>query len=188
MSKAVKHCSSCPAAAAAAAAAAEKAATPKGNKIRFVLEDTLPVSSDSTIKVKTFKKFLDYDLKTLNITGELQTTTHKNDFTHTKMIVTYQDKTTNKVNYLELDFLDNTNKEENKNTVGVDGSNRGCGTNCVSLETGGCLCVIYGVVSTTTEPVGPSSLKSSSVFAAGADTRLSLGTDGAGAVSLVPAH
>jgi hypothetical protein len=109
MSKVVKTCSSCP-----AAAAAEKATAPKANKIKFVLENTLPTSSDSTIKVKNFKKFLDYDVKTLNITGELQTYIHKNGFTHIKMAVTYQDKTTNKVNYLELDFLDNTKNEENR--------------------------------------------------------------------------
>jgi len=150
MSKAVKpHCSSCP-----AAAAAEKSTAPKGNKIKFVLEDTLPVSSDSTIKVKTFKKFLDYDLKTLNITGELQTTTHKNGFTHTKMIVTYQDKKTNKVNYLELDFLDNTNKEVNKNTVGVHGrQSSNCGGNCDICPDNCCnACNSWGgVLSTTTE-------------------------------------
>jgi hypothetical protein len=50
-------------------------------------------------------------VKTLNITGELETYTHKNGFTHTKVAVTYQDKTTNKVNYLEIDVLDNTNNK-----------------------------------------------------------------------------
>ena len=60
MSKVSKPCSSCP-------AAAEKVVTPKDNKIIFVLEDFSPTSSDSVVKVKKFKKFLDYDLKTLNI-------------------------------------------------------------------------------------------------------------------------
>ena len=62
--------------------------------IECVLEDVLPVSSDSLVKVKNFKKFLDYDLTTLNIVGKLETYTHKNGFTHTKMTVTYQDKKT----------------------------------------------------------------------------------------------
>jgi len=97
----------------AAASAPEKSTSEQTIKVKVecVLEDVLPVNSDSTIKVKKFKKFLDYDLKTLNITGELQTYIHKNGFTHTKMTVTYQDKTTNKVNYLEIDILDNTNKK-----------------------------------------------------------------------------
>jgi hypothetical protein len=155
MSKAVKPCSSCP---AASAAAAEKASTPMGNKIKFVLEDTLPTGSDSLIKVKNFKKFLGYDVKTLNITGELQTFTHKNGFTHIKMVVTYQDKSTNKVNYLELDFLDNTKKEENKNTVGVDGGNRGCNpTYCYVNNNDFCDCENGGVVTTATDTVVKSS-------------------------------
>ena len=166
MSKAVKpHCSSCPAA-AAAAAAAEKATTPKGNKIKFVLEDTLPTGSDSLIKVKNFKKFLDYDLKTLNITGELQTYTHRNGFTHTKMIVTYQDKKTNKVNYLELDFLSNTNKEVNKNTVGVDGrQGSNCGGTCEICPDKCCnACDNWGGVLTTTTEAMSLGLKSSKGF------------------------
>ena len=162
------------------AAAAEKAATPKGNKIRFVLEDTLPVSSDSTIKVKTFKKFLDYDLKTLNITGELQTYTHRNGFTHTKMVVTYQDKKTNKVNYLELDFLDNTNKEVNKNTVGGHRccTGEGCFTSggcCCNLSQG-CICPpgsSSGVLTTATE-VMSLGLKSSNYLMIGAFAALKL--------------
>jgi hypothetical protein len=96
---------------------AKKATSKDALLIKCVLEDVLPTSSDAVIKVKTFKKFLDYDLKTLNITGELETYTHKNGFTHTKVAVTYQDKNTNKVNYLEIDVLDNTNtnkKVENK--------------------------------------------------------------------------
>ena len=50
---------------------AKKANSKDALLIKCVLEDVLPTSSDSTIKVKKFKKFLDYDLKTLNITGEL---------------------------------------------------------------------------------------------------------------------
>jgi len=153
MSKAPKPCSSCP-------AAAEKVATPNANKISFVLEDTLPTSSDSVIKVKNFRKFLDYDLKTLNITGELQTYIHKNGLTHIKMAVTYQDKTTNKVNYLELDFLDNTNKEENKNTVGVDGDGVGCGYRGKQ-----CFCPVQGVLTTTTDTQSTAALRSQNLKA-----------------------
>ena len=195
MSKAVKpHCSSCP------AAAAEKATTPKGNKIRFVLEDTLPVSSDATIKVKTFKKFLDYDLKTLNITGELQTTIHKNGFTHTKMIVTYQDKKTNKVNYLELDFLSNTNKEVNKYTVGDPRCGFGCysdGSECRCCDQGcswnsftnQCECGSSGGVVTTATEVADTRSKSSKLFNAtqGAPAALKLLGNGAlGVVKISP--
>jgi hypothetical protein len=100
---------------------AKKANSKDALLIKCVLEDVLPTSSDAVIKVKTFKKFLDYDLKTLNITGELETYTHKNGFTHTKVAVTYQDKKTNKVNYLEIDVLDNTNTNKK-----VENGNRSC--------------------------------------------------------------
>ena len=176
MSKAVKPCSSCP-----AAAAAEKAATPKGNKIKFVLEDTLPTGSDSTIKVKNFKKFLDYDVKTLNITGELQTYTHKNGFTHIKMVVTYQDKTTSKVNYLELDFLEDTKKEVSKNTVGEHGLKCSSGY-CPGVF--GCYPCTTGVVTTYTggQPVG---LKSSKVvLQLGAPAALNLSGGGVGVATI----
>ena len=114
----------------AAPSAPEKSTSEYELQIKYVLEDVLPVNSDSTIKVKTFKKFLDYDLKTLNITGELQTNTHKNGFTHTKMVVTYQDKKTNKVNYLEIDVLDNTSKKvENAKKKVLLGCDQNC-TNC----------------------------------------------------------
>jgi hypothetical protein len=168
MSKAPKPCSSCP----AAAAAAEKASTPKGNKIKFVLEDTLPTSSDSVIKVKNFKKFLDYDLKTLNITGELQTYIHRNGLTHIKMAVTYQDKTTNKVNYLELDFLDNTNKEENRRFAFC-----ACDSGC---NNGNCF---GGVVSAA--PPDAELLKLGRFVAAGANAGLSFSSPTAGAVTIV---
>jgi hypothetical protein len=49
----------------AAASAPEKANPKYTLQIVCVLEDVLPVSSDSTIKVKKFKKFLDYDLKNI---------------------------------------------------------------------------------------------------------------------------
>jgi len=178
MSKATKPCLSCP------AAAAEKASTPKGNKIKFVLEDTLPTSSDTVIKVKNFKKFLDYDLKTLNITGELQTYTHRNGFTHIKMAVTYQDKTTNKVNYLELDFLDNTKKEENKNTVGEHG------LKCPQGECAGLLscytnCPSIGVVTVATYTQG-AGLKSSKVSLAGRPAELSFDANGVGVLTIAP--
>jgi len=138
MSKAAAPCSSCP----------SSKSEPSGKKkivyttnIECVLEDVLPLNSDSTIKVKKFKKFLDYDLKTLNITGELQTYTHKNGFTHTKMVVTYQDKKTNKVNYLEIDVLDNTNKKvENTKECGERCPNGACacppGTVTINTDTG----------------------------------------------------
>jgi len=114
-------------------------------KIECILEDILPVNSDAVIKVKTFKKFLGYDLKTLNITGELQTNIHKNGFTHTKMVVTYQDKKTNKVNYLEIDILDNTNKKV-ENT-------KECGDNPCYYQFACCDCSCDGVgtVSTNTD-------------------------------------
>jgi len=108
MSKAAAPCSSCPSSKSEPSGKKKIVYTPN---IECVLEDVLPLNSDSTIKVKKFKKFLDYDLKTLNITGELQTYTHKNGFTHTKMVVTYQDKKTKKVDYLEIAVLDNTNKK-----------------------------------------------------------------------------
>jgi hypothetical protein len=123
----------------AAAPAPEKANSKETLLIDCVLEDVLPVNSDSTIKVKKFKKFLNYDLETLNITGELQTYTHKNDFTHTKMVVTYQDKTTNKVNYLEIDILSNTNKKV-KNT-------KDCSYSCGFDD----CCCCTSVVSTNTD-------------------------------------
>jgi hypothetical protein len=119
---------------------------------------------------------LDYDLKTLNITGELQKYSHKNVLKHIKMVVTYQDKTTSKVNYLELDFLNstflnNTKNEENKNTVGVDGSSKCSGvcaawSFCINCSTS------TGVVNTATEVAGPSSLKSSKYLAQGASSIL----------------
>jgi len=113
MSKATAPCSSCPS--SKSTPTAEKSSSVYTPTIECVLEDVLPIDSDATIKVKNFKNFLGYDLKTLNITGELQTTIHKNGFTHTKMIVTYQDKKSKKVSYLEIDILDNTNKKvENK--------------------------------------------------------------------------
>jgi len=171
MSKVVKTCSSCP------AAAAEKASTPKGNKIKFVLEDTLPTGSDSLIKVKNFKKFLDYDLKTLNITGELQTFTHKNGFTHIKMAVTYQDKTTNKVNYLELDFLDDTNKEENRTII--------CTCNvCVSGVSQRCFGGVV-TVATSGQSLGTNSSKGLAVTL-GASAALKLSGDGLGVVNIAP--
>ena len=112
---------------AAAPVPAKKANSKDTPIIDCVLEDVLPTSSDSTIKVKKFKKFLDYDLKTLNITGELETYTHKNGFTHTKLVVTYQDKKTNKVNYLEIDVLDNTNTNKKvENTKNCNYSSCSC--------------------------------------------------------------
>lgn len=122
MSKTTVPCSSCP------AAAAEKVVTPKDNKIIFVLEDFSPTNSDTIVKVKQFKKFLDYDLKTLHITGHLQKYVHINGLIHIRMVVNYQDKTTSKFNHLSLEFLTKIN-EENKNTVGVDGS-RDCSWQC----------------------------------------------------------
>jgi hypothetical protein len=166
MSKVVKTCSSCP-----AAAAAEKATAPKGNKIKFELEDTLPTSSDSVIKVKNFKKFLGSDVKTLNITGELQTFTHKNGFTHTKMAVNYQDKTTNKVNYLELDFLDDTKKEVNRRFAFC-----ACDSGC---NNGNCF---GGVVSAA--PPYAKLLKLGRFVAAGADAGLSFSTPTVGTVKI----
>ena len=107
------------------------------------------------------------------------------------MVVTYQDKKTNKVNYLELDFLDNKNKEENKNTVGVDGSNRGCDFTCFvfcGFCIGQCNCsVSTGVVSTATEPVGPSSLKTSKYLAQGASSILKFSSATNGTVVIDPA-
>jgi len=41
---------------------AKKANSKDALLIKCVLEDVLPTSSDAVIKVKTFKKFLDYDL------------------------------------------------------------------------------------------------------------------------------
>ena len=66
MSKAAVPCSSCPGPKSAIISKKDDNYPPT---IEYVLEDVLPVNSDSTIKVKNFKKFLDYDLKTLNITG-----------------------------------------------------------------------------------------------------------------------
>jgi len=169
---------------ASAPVPAKKANSKDALIIKCVLEDVLPTSSDAVIKVKKFKKFLDYDLKTLNITGELQTTIHKNEFTHMKMIVTYQDKKTNKVNYLELDFLSNTNKEVNKNTVGDPRCGYGCyyddGCKCCPVNysydslTGQCVPNNSGVVTTATEVAGQSSLKSSNYLMIGAFAALKL--------------
>ena len=149
MSKAAAPCSSCPG--PVSSATPEKANSKETLLIDCVLEDVLPVNSDSTIKVKKFKKFLDYDLKTLNITGELQTYIHKNGFTHTKMTVTYQDKTTNKVNYLEIDVLSNTNKKV-KNTKDCTSScgfdDCCCCTSVVSINTADE--VVFGAIPRTT--------------------------------------
>jgi len=123
---------------ASAPVPAKKANSKDALIIKCVLEDVLPTSSDAVIKVKKFKKFLDYDLKTLNITGELETYTHKNGFTHTKVAVTYQDKKTNKVNYLEIDVLDNTNKKV-ENTKNCDACNSGGCDEYANLN-----CTIYG--------------------------------------------
>ena len=136
---------------ASAPVPAKKANSKDALIIKCVLEDVLPTSSDAVIKVKTFKKFLDYDLKTLNITGELETYTHKNGFTHTKVVVTYQDKKTNKVNYLEIDVLDNTNTNKKvENTKNCDACNSGgcdeyAAQNCTPYGTGvQCYCNNYG--------------------------------------------
>jgi len=138
MSKATAPCSSCPS--SKSTPTAEKSSSVYTPTIECVLEDVLPIDSDATIKVKNFKNFLGYDLKTLNITGELQTTIHKNGFTHTKMIVTYQDKKSKKVSYLEIDILDNTNKKvENTNKKVENTSKEGgctgtCPSNCSSYQ------------------------------------------------------
>jgi hypothetical protein len=155
MSKAASPCSSCP----------SSKSEPSGKKkivyttnIECVLEDVLPLNSDSTIKVKKFKKFLDYDLKTLNITGELQTYTHKNGFTHTKIVVTYQDKKTNKVNYLEIDVLYNTNKKVENTNKKVESANKQaiqCGSGYCGddypLET--CKCGLYDTCNCPTDTI-----------------------------------
>jgi len=96
---------------AAAPAPAEKASSVYTPIIECVLEDVVPVNTDSVVKVKHFKRFLNYDLKTLNITGKLYTSSHSNGLRETKMNVTYQDKKTNKVNYLEIDVIDNIIKK-----------------------------------------------------------------------------
>ena len=161
MSKAAAPCSSCPSSKSEPSGKKKIVYTPN---IDCVLEDVLPVSSDSLIKVKNFKKFLDYDLKTLNITGELQTYTHKNGFTHTKMVVTYQDKKTNKVNYLEIDVLDNINKKlgntQNKTCSDPYDSDGPCtspcycsGTTCVNSSGGQCF-ITNSTVSTNTAANG----------------------------------
>lgn len=108
MSKAAAPCSSCP---SSKTQPSSKASSLYTSTIDCVLEDVLPVNTDSVVKVKKFKKFLDHDLKTLNITGKLETNIHKNGLTQTKMIVTYKDKKTNKVNHLEINAIDNTNKK-----------------------------------------------------------------------------
>ena len=173
MSKAAAApCSSCPSSKAQPSEKANPKYTPQ---IVCVLEDVLPVNTDSVVKVKKFKKFLNYDLKTLNITGKLETYNHKNGFTHTKMRVTYQDKKTKKVNHLEIDVIDNTIKKvENiikkaENTNNKQGTPTCCGgscppcncTTCVFLQCqggvascscpGGCNPVTNAVVSTSTE-------------------------------------
>lgn len=145
MSKASAPCSSCPR--DTTTITAEKASSKDTLLIDCVLEDVVPVNSDSTIKVKKFKKFLDYDLKTLNITGELQTYNHKNGFTHTKMVVTYQDKKTNKVNYLEIDILSNTNKKV-ENT-------KDCSDSCGFDDCCCCSSVVSANTDTGTLPATP---------------------------------
>ena len=114
MSKAAAApCSSCP---SSKSEPSKKASSLYTSTIDCVLEDVLPVNTDSVVKVKKFKKFLDHDLKTLNITGKLETNIHKNGLTQTKMLVTYKDKKTNKVNHLEINAIDNTIKKvENTN-------------------------------------------------------------------------
>lgn len=168
---------------------AKKASSKTTPLIECVLENVLPVSSDAVIKVKKFKKFLDYDLKTLNITGELQTTIHKNEFTHIKMIVTYQDKKTNKVNYLEIDVLDDRNKKV-ENTKCTSGCSCPPGYSLYCPELNGCcncsnyLCinntgdyasvegccdngVVYGTVTTNTAASGAAAKTGKTIILAG---------------------
>ena len=172
MSKTTVPCSSCP------AAAAEKVVTPKDNKIIFVLEDFSPTSSDSVVKVKQFKKFLDYDLKTLNITGHLQKYVHINGLTHVKMLFTYQDKTTNKVDCLELDFINNKKTEENKNTVGGRQNPNNCTPECFFMFA---FCIIQcgssGVVNSTTEE-SEMSLKTTTKIKKGTSVKMKITPDG----------
>jgi len=182
MSKVAKPCSSCPAAPARAAPAhapsAENASPKKGNKIKFLLEDVLGQGSDGVIKVKKFTQFLDYDVQRLNMTGELLTYTHRNGFTHIKMSVTYKDKTTNKVNYLELDFINDTKKEErSKNTPY-------CQLGC--WNDGSCFpgCQVAGVMSTATDP-GVISLVKSSKVKAYAPVILRVNANGAGTIKIL---
>jgi hypothetical protein len=108
MSKAAAPCSSCPSSKSEPSGKNNFGYTPT---IECVLEDVVPVNTDSVVKVKHFKRFLNYDLKTLNINGKLHTYSHSNGLRETKMIVSYQDKKTNKVNYLEIDVIDNIIKK-----------------------------------------------------------------------------
>lgn len=176
MSKVSKPCSSCP----AAAPAAENARSQKDNKIIFVLEDVSGQGSSDVIKVKKFRKFLDYDLKTLNITGELQISIHKNSLKHVKMLVTYQDKTTNKVNHLELVFLVNKNKEENKNTVGVKEWNPNDCTFWCFMIGGFCVapCGAFGAVTNTTTEEPEMSLKTTTKIKKGTSVKMKISSDG----------
>lgn len=167
MSKTTVPCSSCP------AAAAEKVVTPKDNKIIFVLEDFSPTNSDTIVKVKKFKKFLDYDLKTLHITGHLQKYVHINGLIHIRMVVNYQDKTTSKFNHLSLEFLTKIN-EENKNTVGVDGSSK-CNfpSNCWLYTFIDCTCLATstGAVTIATDTNRPAR-KSSELLTQGVQAKM----------------
>jgi hypothetical protein len=194
MSKFAKPCSSCPAAPAPAAPApaaaprAENASPKKGSKIEFLLEDVLGQGSDGVIKVKQFKKFLGLDVRKLNIIGELQISIHKNGFKHVKMLVNYQDKTTNKVNYLELVFLVNKNKEENKNTVGVKEWNpNDCTFWCFAIG-GFCVapCGAFGVVANTTTENNEMSLKTTTKIKAGTDVKMKISPKGLFSVSFKP--
>lgn len=129
MSKAAAPCSRC--ARTISASTSEKASSRETLKIECILEDPVLVSSNSVTRVKRFKKFLNYDLTKLSIVGQLYVHVHPNEVTHTKLMITYRDKTTRETNYLEINAFDNTNNKDKK-------AERGCYTDEISGVTYQC--------------------------------------------------
>jgi hypothetical protein len=120
MSKASASCSSCPN--ASSDTVAQTKAVKANNKIILELEDELSSNSDTNIKIKKVKKFLEYDLKQYQVVGHvdsyINSKNDKNGSHHSLSFFIQEKKNPKKVSKLVIDFLINENSANKCDTPG----------------------------------------------------------------------